>query len=62
MSRSGTSVHLPHSALLLGYADTRAASQLEEELAAPVYHFPENPNIVEQSAARLAGRDRWRWP
>lgn len=62
MSGSGTSEHLPHRALFLRHADTRSASQLEEELAVPVYHFPENLNIVEQSAVRVAGRDRRLWP
>jgi hypothetical protein len=61
MSGSGTFGHLPHSALVLRHTDTRSASQLEE-LAAPVYHFPENLNIVEQSAARVAGKERRRWP
>jgi hypothetical protein len=55
MSGSGTSENLPH-------ADTRSASQLEEELAAPVYHFPENLNIFEQPVARVASRDRRHWP
>jgi hypothetical protein len=57
MSSSDTSGHLPHSALLLRHADTRSASQLEEELAALGYHFPANLYIVEQSATRVAGMD-----
>ena len=60
MSASGISGHLPHSALVLRLTVTTSTSQLEEELAAPVYHFPENLIIVEQSAARVAGRDRRR--
>jgi hypothetical protein len=58
MSCSTTAGHLPHSALELRHAETTtSASQLEAHLqAAPVEQFPENHNIVEQSACQLADR------
>jgi hypothetical protein len=51
MSCSTTAGHLPHSALEL-----RRASQLEAHLHAPVEQFPENHDIVEQSACQVADR------
>jgi hypothetical protein len=58
MSRSTTAGHLPHSALEFRRAETTiSASQLEAHLqAAPVEQFPENHDIVEQSACQVADR------
>jgi hypothetical protein len=58
MSLSNTAGHLPHSALELNRAETTtSASQLEaHHQAAPVGQFPENHDIIEQSACQVADR------
>jgi hypothetical protein len=56
MSRSTTAGYLPHSPLELRRAETTTStSQLEAHLqAALVEQFPENHDIVEQSASQVA--------
>jgi hypothetical protein len=58
MLRSTTAGHLPHSALELRRpGTTTSASQLEAHIqATPVKQFPENHDIVEQSACQVASR------
>jgi hypothetical protein len=64
MSRSTTAGHLPHIALkLLRTETTTSASQLEAHLqAAPAEQFPENHDIVEQSACQVSDKGPRQWP
>jgi hypothetical protein len=58
MSSSTTAGHLPHSALEFRLVETTtSASELEAKLqAAPAEQFPENYDILEQSACQVADR------
>jgi hypothetical protein len=64
MSRSTIAGKFPHGALELHLAEyTNSASQLQAYLQiAPVERFPESPDIVDQSAFKVADRGQRQCP